>query len=249
MNMHTCRWLLCLLWCCWTLSAAAAEPAGLPWYRQYQPIESQEAERFVTHGLAYARQWLGEPRVAVQQVYLRYSTPLDPHSQIRRNFQLCEPTDSAHGIFTIYLSRRPSEYAFDGQLAHEVAHLLNARLADAYVEGLNTVFAERLLRRDGRDWRGWAQYLEQDDPFYGATYAMMKNLWETVGDQAMRSFLSFAVDSDGGEKMHIDIDRWLASLSPEVAASARRVIAQHAPTVRTALQSSPTMTFLLPSRP
>ena len=43
--------------------------------------------------------------------------------------------------------------AFEGQIAHEAFHLFDARLRDAYVEGLNGLLSEDFFRARGLDWR------------------------------------------------------------------------------------------------
>ena len=242
--MKTARITALLMSLALTASVCSANP---DWPRQYQPIDDPAAAAFIDRGLAFAKQLLGEPRVPVQRVDLRRSAPLHPASKIRRGFRLCEITDPQHGVFTIYVSRAPGEYAFHGQLAHEIAHLLNARLFDMYIEGLNTAFAQRLLRKEGMDWSGWKTYLEHQDPFYGATYAMMKRVWDLVGDQHIKTLLSYAIPSDPAHtKMRIDIDAWLDALPPELRPKARAIIREHAPAVNAAMKGHPGYQFAQP---
>lgn len=184
----------------------------MKFFEMYRPIDDTASRAFAERGLALATELFGPPAIPVNTLYLRHSTPLDPNHNLKRGFQLCEISDRQQGIFTIYLGRWPTEYSFHGQLGHEIAHLLNADLYDAYVEGLNTAFAERLLRKEQRDWTRWETYYENDDPFYGHTYRMMKQVWDVVGDEHIRRFLSYAVPSGDERKMHINIDGWLDSL-------------------------------------
>src|SRR3954454_21552388 len=136
--------------------------------RQDQIIDDTEANAFVQEGLSYAIELYGEPRIAVRKVILRYKPQGSPFTNL---------TDARKGLFTIYLTHKPAEYAFYGQLAHEIGHLLNAQLYDMYVEGLNTAFSEKLLERTDKDWSGWAQYYKENkEPFYSATYFMMKEI-------------------------------------------------------------------------
>lgn len=221
------------------------------WYRFYTPIRNSQANRFLESGLKYAVALLGKPKIPVRQIHLRLSTPLPGYSHLRSGFQLCEMNDENQGIFTIYLSRKTGEYAFWGQLAHEIAHLLNARLFDAYVEGLNTCFAEKLVKREGREWSGWNQYLRDGgDPVYGATYFMMRELEQSIGDQYMKNFLSHAVWNDTGRKrMHIDIDSWLDSLPGNLRKRAIEIILGHSSKVRAVIRGKEDdYAFMIPSR-
>lgn len=184
---------------------------------------------FIREGFNYAVELYGEPRITVNKVNLQlYSRPLT---------SLNNPEQ---GEFTIYLNRRPSEYAFHGQLSHEIGHLLNAQLLDCYVEGMNIAFAEKMLTRKGLDWIGWESYFRQGyEPFYGSTYFLMKEVAETVGKANMETFLSFAVYNDETKQlMHIDIDGWLSSLSGSAKAEAKKVINKHFPAVREAVKSA-----------
>ena len=59
---------------------------------------------------------------------------------------------------------------------------------------------------------------------------MMKEIWAAVGDDTMRTFLSFAVyDTGENNKMHIDIDSWIASLQPDQQLIVRQIINLYAP--------------------
>ena len=124
-------------------------------------------------------------------------------------------TDAQKGFFTIFLSRRKDEYAFYGQLAHEIPHLLNARLYDAYAEGLNTVFAEKMLKQNDMDWSGWEEYYRKhNDPFYAATYLMMKDVAVVAGADSIRTLLQHAkVEPIDPQRMYIDIDAWISTLA------------------------------------
>lgn len=246
--------LVLLLAGCVLSLACAAQPghhsasAPVDWPQAYQPITDVAAQSFVERGLAYATEVLGEPAVKVRQVDLRLSVPNDPQARIKRGFALTELNDMARGRFTIYLSQRPERYAFHGQLAHEIAHLLNARIYDTYVEGLSTAFAERFLAKDGKDWRGWPAYLRNDDPYYGTSYFLMKAVWEAVGDHHIKSFLSYAVYSDPQRtRMHIDINAWLASLPAAQYLAVRQIIARHAPAIIQAAKQRPGHIFWLPA--
>jgi hypothetical protein len=218
------------------LRVSFAAAGSEPFHTKYVAITDSRSEQFVEEGLASAIEFLGEPAIPVKKVHLRQSTPIDPKSNLRSGFQLCELVDADKGIFAIYLGRKPAEYAYHGQLAHEIAHLVNARLYDCYVEGLNTVFAERFTKKKGFDWSGWDSYLRKgDDKFYGSTYVMMKDVNAAAGDAHIKKLLSFARwTNEEKTRMHIDINGWLDSLPMEVRTPTRAAILKHADAVRQA---------------
>lgn len=183
---------------------------------------------FIESGFNYSQQLYGKPRIPVKKINLRLHTNA-----------LTALNNASQGEFTIYLTRQPSEYAFHGQLAHEIAHLLNAKLLDCYGEGLATVFAEKMLKSKNLDWSGWETYYQQgNEPFYGLSYSMMKEVTETAGAAKMRRLLDFAVYNDANKKwMHIDIDGWLSSMSDYTKAEVKKVINQHIAQVKTVVES------------
>ncbi|NEP42704.1 MAG: hypothetical protein F6K35_27175 [Okeania sp. SIO2H7] len=234
------RWKFSLLFCLSLLTVSHVFPAYFPPVLaqriptpQVQALEpslaSSEISSFVKEGFNYAVELYGESRIPVNKVNLQlYSRALTAME------------DRDNGEFTIYLSRRPSEYAFHGQLSHEIGHLLNAQLFDCYVEGMSTLFAEKMLESKGLDWSGWENYFRQgSEPLYGSTYFMMKEVAETAGKANMRSFLNFAVYNDETQKwMHIDIDRWLSSMSDSARNEVKKVINKHIPAVIEAVKSA-----------
>jgi hypothetical protein len=180
-------------------------------------LKDQKITDFVKSGYEFAVKLYGQPRVPVNTVNLRL------HSSA-----MTALNDASQGIFTIYLGRRPNEYSFHGQLAHEVAHLLNARLFDCYAEGLGSLFAERMLLKNGLDWSGWVNYYKQGgDPMYAATYFMMKDVSEAAGAANMKKLLSFAVKKPGADTMYIDINAWLNSMSGDSKEAVKEAINQN----------------------
>jgi hypothetical protein len=201
-------------------------PIRSDWHLRYQPLESTEARSLLEKAMAFGRRRLGEPAITVRQVQLRRSVPRESEAAIRRNFQLTEITDSTDGVFTIYLSAQPQEVAFSGQLAHEAFHLWNARLRDAYVEGLNGLLAEELFRELGLSWDSWLRHFESGkDPLYGQSYFLARDLLCEVGREPLDRLLSFARESAGDRRrMEIDIDRWLESLDTPARLRAQAAI-------------------------
>ncbi|MDY6803396.1 MAG: hypothetical protein SXA11_06265 [Cyanobacteriota bacterium] len=237
---HFLRWKLCLIFCFSLVAVSYIFPAYLqPVRAQRIPtpqvlaletsLENSDVYSFVKEGFNYAVELYGEPRIAVNQVNLNfYSTPMTSLENAQQ------------GEFTIYLNRGPSEYAFYGQLSHEIAHLLNAQLFDCYVEGMNMVFAEKMLKSKGLDWSGWESYFRQgNEPLYGSSYFMMNEVAETAGKANIEKFLSFAVYNDETKKrMYVDIDRWLSSMSDNAQTEVKKVINKHISAVREAVNSA-----------
>ncbi|MDJ0553439.1 MAG: hypothetical protein QNJ68_03180 [Microcoleaceae cyanobacterium MO_207.B10] len=191
---------------------------------------------FVESGFNYSQKLYGQPKIPVKKVNLRFNTRA-----------LTSLDNVAQGEFTIYLSRKPSEYAFHGQLAHEIAHLLNAQLLDCYVEGLASIFAEKMLNSQNLDWSRWETYYQQgNEPFYGLTYSMIKEVSETVGSANMRRLLDFAVYNDASKQlMHIDIDGWLSSMSDLTKTEAKKLIKKYIYQVKNVINSQNNMSTCL----
>ncbi|MGD1716362.1 hypothetical protein [Dapis sp. BLCC M172] len=184
---------------------------------------------FVQSGFNYSQQLYGEARIPVKKINLDINiTPLTSLDNANK------------GEFTIYLSHKPSEYAFHGQLAHEIFHLLNAQLLDCYTEGLATVFADKMLTSNNLNWSGWEQYFKAgSEPFYGLTYSMMKEISDTVGSANMKGLLNFAVYNNSSQRwMHIDIDGWLSSMSDRVKIEVQKIINKHIISVKQVVESN-----------
>lgn len=215
--------------------------AATKWYTYYPAIKDVGVDKFVQDGIKLLTELYGEPIVPVNKVRLCYSVPLDSKSELRKQFQLCELVDQEAGEFVIYLSHQPDAYSFHGQLGHEIAHLLNARLYDAYIEGLNTRFAEKLLTQSNLDWSGWAHYFQQanSDAFYAHTYHMMKEIDEFLIDGELSNFLHFAEPiSEGSTEQKINIEAWLETLSREKRDVVKFIIFNYAARIEVARRKS-----------
>jgi len=210
------------------LPGSPSKPIRSDWHLRYESLEGEAARSLLDAAIALGRKRLGEPAIPIRTVHLRRSVPLEEGAGVRKGFQLTEIADSEKGVFAIYLSARPGDAAFAGQVAHEGFHLFNARLRDVYVEGLNGVLAEELLRERGLDWGIWEKHFRDGrEPLYGGSFFLVRELVREVGAEGMMALLRFAVDSPADPAwMEIDIDRWLASLGPSLAARARAVIAR-----------------------
>lgn len=226
------------------------------WHQWYVELDGPVLRDFLHEALRAAIDMLGEPAVPVREIHVRLSEPIrSAPEQLKKRepFQLTELVDADRGEFCIYLSRRPGQSAFYGQFAHEVAHLLNARVYDCYVEGLNTVFAERFLNESGRAsaWEPWVTYFRSTtrpvEQFYAQTYFMMTQVAGVVSSDALRAFLGYVVpkpleaaSTEPLSVQHIDFTRWLASdVDAAVRSEVERIVQDIAPTIIPLRQKDP----------
>lgn len=193
------------------------------WHSKYSTLSDEAAARqFLDNALADAIEWLGNPRIPIRTVHLRLSRKLNPTEHIRQDFQLCELVSEQKGEFAIYTSRDSSDSLFHGQFAHEIAHLLDPLVYDLYIEGLNTLYAERVVNKYGLDWASWSIYFANDkESFYARTFHMMKSISNTIGFNRIANMLNFAENVSGSGKRRIAINRWLDTLD---ASQKRRVV-------------------------
>ena len=225
--------------------------AATAWYTHYPAIKSVKVNQFVQDGIKLLTELYGQPVVPIKKVRLCYSLPLDTESELRKHFQLCEMVDEEAGEFAIYLSHQPDAYSFHGQLGHEIAHLLNANMYDAYIEGLNTLFAEKLLTQENLDWSGWANYFQQgNDAFYAHTYHMMREIDEFLIDGELSNFLDFAEPiSEESTEQKINIEAWLDTLSQEKRDVVKFIIFNYAARIEIARRKSHSVYhFAIPHR-
>ena len=210
------------------------------WYTYYQAIKDAESEKFLEDGIELVKHFYGEPVTPIQKVHLCYSMPIDPKSEMTKGFRLCELVDQEAGEFAIYLSHQPDAYAFHGQLGHEIAHLLNPSIYDAYVEGLNTRFAEKLLTKCNLDWSGWATHFQQDnDAFYARTYHMIKEIDEFLAEGELSNLLLFTEPiDDESTYQKINIEAWLKTLARDKRDVVKFIIFKYAASIEIARRES-----------
>ncbi|MCL2934354.1 MAG: hypothetical protein MGG11_19540, partial [Trichodesmium sp. MAG_R03] len=111
---------------------------------------------------------------------------------------------------------------------------------DCYAEGLATLFAEKLLTRNNLNWSGWEEYFQQGfEPFYGLSYFMMKEVSDTAGETNMSRLLEFVVYNNYSKQwMHIDISKWLSSMSDSVKIEVEKVINKNIAQVKQVTESN-----------
>ena len=223
--------MLVVLFVCAFLREGTAGQSMAKMWKSYYPLDDPAGNAYVEKMLPYAIKFFGSPIEPVVHVNIRVSVPLDRSSNLPSHFASTGIADAATGTFTIYLQKTlaidPEIY---GQLAHEIAHLLNARLYDVYVEGLCTVFAEKAYSLENKDWVPWcSQFLHDEKSMYFLSYHMMREIWAAVGDAAMHNFLSYAVYNMGNhDNMHIDINGWIASLELSDQVRVKTIINRYA---------------------
>lgn len=216
----------------------------------YEPVKSIAVDAFVRGALAEAIRVNGAPVLPIRKVLVYRSEPISPDLNIERNFQRTCISDEDVSLFIIFVSAKLWDgLSFRSQLAHEVMHLLNAHLCDPYVEGLNTVFAQTFLTSNGIDWTLWESWFEGgNDPFYGGTYLMMREIKSAVPRKNYEQFLKFAVNTNSSGDMHIDIDSWLSTLTSNVQAVVVETIGKYAAVIQQSMPQDGHYFFALPAR-
>lgn len=219
--------------------AAGDHPLSLP----AQVAVVADLNRWLLSGPlpAPAEGGLRHPSAVVRRLQLEreYAGLLQPMPAARLDLpaglELCTEIPGRPGHYVLWVSVPPGAENFYPQLGHETLHLLNNRLYDWYVEGLASVFSERMSEDNGHSWQAMREYFaarRETDP-YAISYAMMRDLDAVAGPAGMRTFLSFAVWTDPAHsRMHIDIDGWLNSLGPIAARPLREVILRYADQLR-----------------
>jgi hypothetical protein len=206
------------------------KPPG-PWHDAYQPIEDAESEAFIAEALAKATAEFGAPAFPLNKVLLRRSTPVAEARRYRigQNFSLTECVDSTNGIFVIYLAVDLDHQNYFPLLGHECAHLLNPQIIDWYMEGIATVFSEQMCIETDREWGDWSRHFMRTrrEP-YGLSYRMMLELKENLPAEYPNIIQHLATNGKGPDKLRIDIDGWLETLTEEQQQLALNVIGDYA---------------------
>jgi len=204
-------------------------PPPFPWHECYEPLESLAAEKFVSQALEKAVSIYGEPVVSVQSVLLRHSSKTHKVRNYRLavNFNLTECLDPEKGLFAIYLAAEPDSEDFYPILGHECFHLLNPYIFDWYMEGAATVFSEEFCRECGVSWAAWEKRFRREGKKkpYSASYWMMKELKQAVPGHYPQ-IIRYTATSGKKDRLSIDIDAWLDTLSESERIRALNIISR-----------------------
>lgn len=153
--------------------------------------------------------------------------------------------DADKGIFCIFMANQNMDAFFQGNLGHELLHLLNAKLCDPYVEGVCSVFGEEAL--DDETKRKAYDGLLNATPFYRETYLMMKEVKKSISPQSYESIFRYASYDPAKRWMHIEIDQWLKSIPESEQQTARTVIGKYADDVESRMPKDGMYVFMRPS--
>jgi hypothetical protein len=214
----------------------------------YPLISDPQARSFLERNINYATSLYGKPAIPINRVEIRLSFPTDKQSTLPRDFQRCDLEDIQNGVFTIYVSAQPASDRFNGQLAHEIGHLMNDQIYDLYMEGVCTFFAEHVYQREGLNWDNWRAGLESDPSIHAIMYRMVKDIARVVGDQEIFRMTRCVKFSDMARyRMHIDINAWMSSLSVEKRQTVKSIILSYVPSVQCVRQPESELHFEVPS--
>lgn len=201
-----------------------------PWHDAYQPIVDPESEAFVTRSLERAIAEFGEPAIPVNKVLLRRSrkVPEARRYWIDEDFSLTECVDTTNGVFAIYLAVDPGHRNYFALLGHECAHLLNPYIFDWYMEGFASVFSKKMCEETERKWGDWKRHFERTrhGP-YGLSFRMMLELQQEFPAEYPTIIRFTAENGDDTDRRHIDIDAWLATLTPDRRYAALEIISEY----------------------
>lgn len=168
MKQRSLVFFFCLALCgCQSLQE---KPLDMRFHVLYQPIEDEEAHRFLRQGIQYLLQNHGPVRFPLNEVILRYSSKnaLGREYRLAEHFSRTEVVDAPAGVFAIYISVPVDDPEFFPLLAHEIGHLKDPmRVNDWEMEGFCMVFSEKLCAELGKDWSVWKKRFEEDsdDPY------------------------------------------------------------------------------------
>lgn len=203
-------------------------------------MENADVYNFATKTLIEAEKIFGKPAIPVKQLLI-----------FQRPGTRCQTIvmDEDKGIFCVFISCKPDSQQFQGNLGHELMHLLNAKLFDPYVEGLCSLYGERAITGDdpkSNSDRTAFKKLVLETPFYSETYLMLKEIEDNVDADHFKKFLDYAVYDRGHHWMHIDIDKWLSSLSQEERDQSMRIIQKYSDGIERTMQKNGAYTFVRP---
>jgi hypothetical protein len=143
----------------------------------------------------------------------------------------CEILKAEPGAYVLYLRAEPDDPEFILELLHEVAHLIDPGFYDWCVEGINTVFSQRMAERCGFSWAPWQKQFESGgdrDP-YAVAWRMMSEVADAVDPADLKTLLTHRKTWNHGERLAVDLDAWLRTLPPEARARAEAIFGRFGP--------------------
>lgn len=200
-------------------------------------ITDPDVYRFSEQTLHDAQLAFGKPRTTIKQLLI-FHRP-GPHCQTVM-------WDADKGIFCIFMANKLNDNYFQGNLGHELVHLLNAKLCDPYIEGLCTVFGENTISEEDPKRQAYAQ-LVLSTPFYAETYSMMKELRTKIDQNSFNTIMNFATFDAQKQWMHIDSDAWLKSMPESDRLVSIDVINKYRDGIKRTMPTDGTYVFESPS--
>jgi tetratricopeptide (TPR) repeat protein len=200
-------------------------------------LNNPDVYTFSEKTLTEAQQNFGKPIVPIKQLLI-FRRP-GPHCQTVM-------WDSDKGIFCIFMANEVNDNYFQGNLGHELVHLLNAKLCDPYIEGLCTVFGEaKIPEQDPK--RVAYRELVLSTPFYSETYRMMKELKGKIDKNSFDSIMKFAAFDPQKQWMHIEVTKWLNSMPESDRQNAVAVIQNYADGIQRTMPKDGVYVFQRPN--
>lgn len=222
-----------------TASSSSATPTGLKngdatsTEPTCELITNADVYSFAQTTLAQARQEFGKPKTEIKQLLI-FRRP-GPHCQTVM-------WDGDKGIFCIFMANEVNDNYFQGNLGHELVHLLNAKLCDPYIEGLCTVFGEDTISEQDPK-RARYRELVLSTPFYAETYLLMKELKSSISKDSFNSIMNYATYDPAKQWMHIDTDKWLSSMPSEDRAKTTQIISTFTDRIKRTMPQDGTYIF------
>jgi hypothetical protein len=212
------------------LARQSAAIENITRYKDYQKLTGPTAQDFLNQGLQYLKEIRGSINYSVHDIDLRLSILPFATKGLPEKFAATAINDEGKAV--IFLSSKPEDgFPFYGQLGHEIFHLVNPEIMDSYMEGLATLFSEKLMDRLGHNWRWCLEFFKKGgDPFYGQTYFMVRDIEHVVGWKKLLELPEYWRNV-GRQEKQIDIDAWMDSLIPAERATVTKIISKYSSSV------------------
>lgn len=200
-------------------------------------ITDADVYSFAQNTLAKAQEEFGKPITEIKQLLI-----------FRRPGDHCQTVmwDGDKGIFCIFMANKVGDNYFQGNLGHELVHLLNAKLCDPFIEGLCTVFGENTIPEEDPK-RAKYRELVLATPFYAETYLMMKELKSKITPASFNSVMNYAAYDPAKQWMHIETDNWLKSMPELDSAETAKIVSAYTDKIKRTMPQDGTYIFKPPT--